>query len=191
MTRRIVLIPLDGSRFSRSILQHICRTLPPELYALRLLRVVDPPTGITASGAWSASSVSTIPTFVTADDLERSRHPIYPMQQEQNTRSAVERALFSDSQALEQQGYDVSIETRFGDPVEEILGAARAADVAMIAMVTHGRTGLQHMALGSVSEQVLRRSHMPVLLVQPPQTSERAYSLREDDLATHEMGGGS
>ncbi len=37
----------------------------------------------------------------------------------------------------------------------------------MIVMSTHGRTALAHMFIGSVTEQVVRRSVCPVLSVRP------------------------
>lgn len=48
-----------------------------------------------------------------------------------------------------------------------ILGNARDADVDLIVMGTHGRSGLQRFLLGSVAERVLRGADMPVVLVPP------------------------
>jgi nucleotide-binding universal stress UspA family protein len=55
-----------------------------------------------------------------------------------------------------------------GDPVEEILRVARECRVDLIVMGTHGRTGLTHLLLGSVAEQVVRRATCPVLVVKTP-----------------------
>jgi nucleotide-binding universal stress UspA family protein len=49
--------------------------------------------------------------------------------------------------------------------VDEILEAAREINARMIALGTHGRRGLSHVLLGSVAEQVVRRSSVPVLTV--------------------------
>ena len=54
---------------------------------------------------------------------------------------------------------------REGDPADEILAAAAEIDARLIAMGTHGRRGLSHVLLGSVAEQVVRRSRAPVLTV--------------------------
>jgi nucleotide-binding universal stress UspA family protein len=48
---------------------------------------------------------------------------------------------------------------------EEILKKARQDRVNLIVMGTHGRTGLQHVFLGSVAEKVVRLSSCPVLTV--------------------------
>lgn len=41
----------------------------------------------------------------------------------------------------------------------------------MIAMATHGRAGLQHWVLGSVTERVLSATRLPLLIVRPPETA--------------------
>ncbi|MEM7311814.1 MAG: universal stress protein [Planctomycetota bacterium] len=55
----------------------------------------------------------------------------------------------------------------YGDPVEEILKKADELDADLIVMGTHGRTGLDRILVGSVTEQVLRKSPCPVLCVKP------------------------
>jgi nucleotide-binding universal stress UspA family protein len=54
---------------------------------------------------------------------------------------------------------------RGGDAATEILAAARELGATMIAMGTHGRSGLMHVLMGSVAEQVVRRSPVPVVTV--------------------------
>lgn len=61
----------------------------------------------------------------------------------------------------------IPIETvvRTGHPVQEILGAARRLGVDLIIMSTHGYTGLKHILLGSITENVVRHAPCPVLVV--------------------------
>jgi nucleotide-binding universal stress UspA family protein len=58
-----------------------------------------------------------------------------------------------------------TVETRTGDPANEILEAARARDADVIAMATHGRSGVSRWMIGSVTEKVLRAADVPVLVV--------------------------
>ena len=51
-----------------------------------------------------------------------------------------------------------------GVPWREIVEAARAAKVDLIIMGTRGRTGLQHILLGSVAERVVRHAPCSVLV---------------------------
>ncbi|WP_437572058.1 universal stress protein [Sorangium sp. So ce542] len=60
-------------------------------------------------------------------------------------------------------GLDTAL--REGDPATEILAAAEEQRAAMIVMGTHGRRGLSHLFLGSVAQQVIRKSSVPVLTV--------------------------
>jgi nucleotide-binding universal stress UspA family protein len=55
-----------------------------------------------------------------------------------------------------------------GVPFHEIIEAAKAQQVDLIVMGTHGRTGLQHMFLGSVAEKVVRLAPCPVLVARQP-----------------------
>ena len=64
----------------------------------------------------------------------------------------------------------VTIETlvREGSVAEAIVRAAEQEQIDVIAMATHGRSGLQRAVYGSVAAQVLRSSARPVLLVRVP-----------------------
>ena len=57
-----------------------------------------------------------------------------------------------------------TIATR-GNPYEEIINLAKARQVDLIVMSTRGRTGLQRLSLGSVTEKVLQTSPCPVLAI--------------------------
>jgi universal stress protein A len=52
-----------------------------------------------------------------------------------------------------------------GVPFAEIISIAKKNKADMIVMGTHGRTGLAHIMIGSVSEKVVRKAHCPVLTV--------------------------
>jgi nucleotide-binding universal stress UspA family protein len=60
-----------------------------------------------------------------------------------------------------------SVETRLlqGRPTSEILRVAREDKIDLIVMGTHGRTGLKHLWIGSVAENVVRHAVCPVLTV--------------------------
>jgi nucleotide-binding universal stress UspA family protein len=70
-----------------------------------------------------------------------------------------------------------------GDPVTEILRIINDEDIDLVIMGTHGRKGLEHMVFGSVAEKVLKKSPVPVLImnphtVQPLDTFEWAHQKR-------------
>jgi nucleotide-binding universal stress UspA family protein len=59
----------------------------------------------------------------------------------------------------------VQVNVAVGTPAEEILRVAREEKVDLIVMGTHGRTGLRHLLLGSVAEEVTRHAPCPVFTV--------------------------
>lgn len=64
-----------------------------------------------------------------------------------------------------QQGIDLSTTLQVGSVADCIIDYAEANQIDLIAMCTHGRTGLQRWTLGSVADRVLRAGTKPVLLV--------------------------
>ncbi len=66
---------------------------------------------------------------------------------------------------LRAKGFDVDTHVRYGDEVEEILDHAAQRDIGLIAISTHGRSGIKRFLLGSVAEKVLRHTPKPVFLV--------------------------
>jgi nucleotide-binding universal stress UspA family protein len=56
-----------------------------------------------------------------------------------------------------------------GDVATEVLAEAEAAD--MVVLGTHGRSGFEHVILGSVAEKVVRKAHCPVMTI-PPAASD-------------------
>ncbi|WP_343123189.1 universal stress protein [Halostagnicola sp. A56] len=69
--------------------------------------------------------------------------------------------------AAEDGGVDVTSEVREGVPQETILEYADEIGADMIVLGTVGRTGLDHVLLGSVAEEIVRNSSVPVVTVQP------------------------
>ena len=61
-----------------------------------------------------------------------------------------------------------------GDPARTIVDEAERGNYDLIAMGTHGRTGLAHLLLGSVAEKVVRRSACPVMTVREPKPPRAA-----------------
>jgi nucleotide-binding universal stress UspA family protein len=79
-----------------------------------------------------------------------------------------EEYLAPISAALRSQGVDTAWAIRRGRPAEEILAAARESGADLIAMATHGRTGVGRLLFGSVAETVLRQAPVPVFMIREP-----------------------
>lgn len=66
---------------------------------------------------------------------------------------------------LREMGVETRVEVRNGHPAVEILEAANDFEVSLVAIATHGRSGVDRMLMGSVAEKVLRRAPCPVFTV--------------------------
>jgi len=74
------------------------------------------------------------------------------------------RACF---QAASDAGIGVDVAVDIGHPAAEILGRAATLPADLIVMGTHGASGFERLALGSVAEKVIRKTACPVLTVPP------------------------
>ncbi|HZU96409.1 MAG TPA: universal stress protein, partial [Planctomycetota bacterium] len=92
--------------------------------------------------------------------LEREKRPGEPMEL---ARVQLERL----AQALRAQGAQVTCEVAVGEPADRIHAFELEHRPSLIAMATHGRTGLARWTRGSVAERLLRVSRAPLLLANP------------------------
>ncbi|MGB0384516.1 MAG: universal stress protein [Ardenticatenaceae bacterium] len=167
MSKRKVLIPLDGSEFSGQVLPQIHYLLPPEYYELVLAHVVQPqaeplsevrvPTSrVVSTSPWIPSSLST--------HKWRELH------------SLVQERLEAEARPLRQLGYSVSVAALGGEPVQKIVRFVENEGIDLVAMATHGRSGLSRLVLGSIAEQIVRRVSVPVLLVRPATSTAQSQT---------------
>ncbi|HVC79850.1 MAG TPA: universal stress protein [Chloroflexota bacterium] len=78
--------------------------------------------------------------------------------------------LHAVSRQLEAEGLAVRSDLLPGGPAQAILFAAQTHHADLIAMSTHGSSGIEHAFLGSVADAVLRHSECPVLLARASST---------------------
>ena len=80
-------------------------------------------------------------------------------------RKWTEQTLEARAERLRQSGIKTSWRVQAGAPFDEIVRAAEEEGAGMIVMGTHGRSGLNHLLMGSVAERVVRLAPCPVLTV--------------------------
>jgi nucleotide-binding universal stress UspA family protein len=74
-------------------------------------------------------------------------------------------------------GLDVQIRT--GEPASEIVKFAMLEKASLVAMSTHGRDGVGRLSSGSVTEEVLRLSPVPLLMSNEPERARSGHSLAQ------------
>jgi nucleotide-binding universal stress UspA family protein len=145
MTPQHCLVPIDFSEYSLHALDYAVE-LAGKLYArLTLLHVIQSlPVG-------GADMGITLP-YAYIENLEAELRRSLESYRERITA----KGLLSDSVIVH------------GVPFQEIIETARARQVDLIIMGTHGRTGILHVLLGSVAEKVVRLAPCPVLVTRRP-----------------------
>ena len=82
--------------------------------------------------------------------------------------------LLAELSADQQSPVEMAVATAWGDPVDEIVKYARAHQIDMIVCGTHGRSGWDHVLMGSVAERIVRVAQCPVLTVHHEATARAA-----------------
>ncbi len=144
MYRRVV-VPLDGSDNAEIALaeaEGMATLMGVPIHLVRVLDMAESTLYVDEGQIVDWSDTSTL----VVDEVE-----------------AVRQYLDAVASRLGEQGCRVRHELRCGPVVAELIAAARPGDLYV--MASHGRTGLSRWFLGSVAEEVVRRSQAPVLLI--------------------------
>ena len=174
MKKHTVLVPLDGSEFSQQVLSSIQNFLRPEANQIVLFRVAAEAQGLVPDPPLPAVNEWREPAYKTHRDASLAKHPIYANQVRDSLSASLEGEMQPVKHLLEGAGFTASVVIKFGDPAKEILEFIEAESVDLIAMTTHGRTGVNRLIMGSVAEKVLRKVSLPVLLLNPVKQSASA-----------------
>ncbi len=163
-----ILITLDGSEFAEAILGPIGPLAAFPDVNVHLIEVVNAPsTGLRRSPLSDPQSLGVSPLTGQPDSQSTlNRLAETSMQADERTRQVAEDYLrhvsatfFSDNAIREV----VLAE----NPAEAILEYARREMVDLIAIATHGRTGLARMMIGSVAAKLLEASVAPLFVIRP------------------------
>ena len=113
---------------------------------------------------------ATVHVLSVADTRNRFESPTAGISTDAWQQAESERAsaAASETAALLPDDLPVDTATESGIPRDVIVEYAESSGIDMIVMATHGRTGLQHYLIGSVTEKVVRRSPVPVVTVRSP-----------------------
>lgn len=149
-----VLVPLDGSKVGEAALPVIDQLVekcgPDVKVEITLLGV------ITLLRHWVVVGEASAPVSYTEDELKLIKQRV--MNYLEKTADTMKRPR-------------VTLKTMVtsGNAAEEILKAASEINADLIAMSTHGRSGLRRLAFGSITDKVLHGSKVPVLMVRAPE----------------------
>lgn len=145
-----VLVPLDGSTVGEAafpvIEQMVDRIAPKSTVEVTLLGV------ITLQRHWVVVGEASAPVSYTNEEMDLIKQRITEY-------------LEKTAEQLKQRGVVIKTLVHTGNAGDEILKTAEEVNADLIAMSTHGRSGLRRLAFGSITDKVIRGANVPVLLV--------------------------
>jgi nucleotide-binding universal stress UspA family protein len=145
-----VLVPLDGSKVGEAaipvieqLVDKLARGTKVEVILIGVITVLR---------HWVVVGEASAPVSYTEEEFKIIRERVADY-------------LNKAGEPLRKKGLSVSTMVAMGNAADEIIKAAEATKVDLIAMSTHGRSGLRRLAFGSITDKVLRHSPVPVLTV--------------------------
>ena len=141
---RTILVPLDGSRRAEAILPHVEALALAQKARVVFLYVVAPPPAFTGAPGTPAA---------------------WQEGMEAGLRAEATRYLSGRQGEFRELGLEAVLCVEEGPVVETILRVAERYEAGLIAMASHGRTGLGRVFYGSVAAGVLHGADRPLLLV--------------------------
>lgn len=142
-----ILVPTDFSPSSKAALDYAAMIAEPFRAEIALIHVIE-------SLAYSVTD-----TLIVVDH-------------EAALKATAEALIDNLYKECLERGLSVTKAVVNGTPYREIIRKADADRVDLIVMGTHGRTGVERLLLGSVTEKVVRLSSVPVLTVRSPEMRE-------------------
>lgn len=138
-----ILVPLDGSERAEVILSHVENLARHYHSRVILLEVLEP-----------------VHTVVSPDGIYIPDQEVFA-----DRKKASEDYLTQIQNRLKNAGIDVTCQLVVGRVVDQIINVAEQENADLVAMASHGRTGLARVFYGSVAAGVLHRIERPLLLV--------------------------
>jgi len=145
---RNILVTLDSSRFSEAIIPYVEKLAKSMNSEVTLLRVIE-----------SAK----LPQLAAYRDREKYEKEFMAKMERE-----AERYLDKKKTALAGKRIKVNSAFLTGKPVETILQYSEEKSFNLVALTTHGFSGITKWAYGSVASKIIEGSPKPVLLVRPP-----------------------
>jgi nucleotide-binding universal stress UspA family protein len=152
-TLRSIVVPLDGSKAGELALApalELARAMKIEIVLLRTYEL--PATAYYRADDYPASAAAFIPSYAElVEEMSREAREYIDLKVKELRSQGLEQVR---SQVLE------------GKAADEIIKLARNTQDSLIAMCTHGHSGLKRWVLGGVTEKIVHYSSSPVLVVQ-------------------------
>jgi nucleotide-binding universal stress UspA family protein len=149
-----IVVPLDGSRLSAQAVPFASEVGKRFNAEVILVRVISP-SGL-AIVPQSNGMESSVATDIIAQEAR--------MKDVDNAANA-KRYLMNWAQSLKTQDIKASYQVTIGTPAKAIMELVEAQKASLIVMMSHGRGWFKRAIMGSVADEILRGSTVPVLII--------------------------
>lgn len=143
-----ILVPLDASPLAESVLPEVLKLAKAFGASVTLFNAIAP--------------LATYPGYETI--MPAASRDVFPELQAQ-----ADAYLAEVARSVSAEGIAVSANTTLAPVADGILDAANAKDADLIAIGTHGRSGIERALVGSVADAVIRRAEVPCFVLHPKQ----------------------
>jgi nucleotide-binding universal stress UspA family protein len=162
-----ILYPTDGSEAAETVIGHVKDLATTYDARVHVLYVVTPDNGDTSfklkkddQGNWRTGMFKRKGKPVSTSGMAKGSVDVNEV-----LRAEGQSYIQAVADEFNEAGCKVKTACNQGKPNEEILNYAEENDIDLITMGTHGRSGVEHAFLGSVTEKVVRKSKTPVLTI--------------------------
>jgi len=152
-----ILVPLDGSKIGEAALDHVERLISKIAPSVKTEVVLF-------------QVLTSLSHYVIAG--EASVQVPYTDKEIMYITKKAKEYLNKAGECLKSKGISIKTKVATGKAEVEIVKAADELKVDLIAMSTHGRSGLSRLTFGSITAKVLRTTNVPVLVVRAPKDTE-------------------
>ena len=146
-----LLVPLDGSPRAEGILPHVEKLALVFKSKVIFLQVVEPPLQFVNPSLYE----TTIQTDIIHEhliDFKRKKEEITAY-------------LSGIQEGFQKKGIDTGIIVEQGPAVETIISVAQRENAELIAIASHGRSGLSRVFYGSVAAGIMHKIDRPILII--------------------------
>lgn len=154
-----IIVPLDGSDASRQVLPYarsIAKTVGATLHLIGVLEPLNRVDNLSRMGSGAQNAPMSQSELVLSEDW---RALVGGLRREARDR------LDAAAEETRSRGIETTVDLLEGEAAEQIIAAGNRAGESLIAMSTHGRSGIGRWMLGSVTDKVVKHTSTPVLII--------------------------
>ncbi|PSO63129.1 MAG: hypothetical protein BRC36_08785 [Cyanobacteria bacterium QH_2_48_84] len=168
LTNNRILVPLDGSKRAEAALPHakgVAKLYNAQIILVRVVRT-----------NYQTAVFDNLEQELDEEDVSEHIFRSLGKHQEVGRIKDARQYLLDWQASLQEEGFEVEATLLSGRPIEGIIQVAQETDADLIAMTSHGQTGLARVFYGDVASGLLNRAARPLLLIRTGETPVQNFA---------------